>query len=73
MYSTMGRMLAQSIEAQITADELQVWFNQLTANIASGDFRTHNATMFDPASWPAMAQGVGFSEAARGALDTGSP
>ncbi|HLP97425.1 MAG TPA: nickel-dependent hydrogenase large subunit [Sideroxyarcus sp.] len=68
MYSTMGRMLAQSIETQVTADELQVWFNQLTANIAGGDFRTHNAAMFDPAGWPAMAQGIGFSEAARGAL-----
>ena len=68
MYPTMGRILAQSIEAQITADELQVWFNQLTANIASGDYRTHSAEKFDPATWPATAQGHGFSEAARGAL-----
>lgn len=68
MYSTMGRLLAQSVEAQIIADQLQVWFNQLTANVANGDFRTHDASKFDPATWPAMAQGVGFSEAARGAL-----
>ncbi|HZW25639.1 MAG TPA: nickel-dependent hydrogenase large subunit [Gallionella sp.] len=68
MYSTMGRMLAESIDTQVTADQLQVWFNQLTANIASGDFRTHNAAKFDPATWPATAQGVGFSEAPRGAL-----
>lgn len=68
MYSTLGRLLAQSVEAQIIADQLQVWFNQLTANVANGDFRTHDASKFDPATWPAMAQGVGFSEAARGAL-----
>ena len=68
MYSTMGRMLSQSIEAQVTADELQVWFNQLTANIAGGDFRTHNATLFNPASWPSSARGIGFSEASRGSL-----
>lgn len=68
MYSTMGRMLAESIDTQVVADELQVWFNQLTANIASGDFRTHNAAKFDPATWPATARGVGFSEAPRGAL-----
>ncbi|HEX5339019.1 MAG TPA: nickel-dependent hydrogenase large subunit [Gallionella sp.] len=68
MYSTMGRMLAQSIEAQVISDQLQVWFDQLTANVANGDFRTHDASKFDPATWPATAQGVGFSEAARGAL-----
>ena len=68
MYSTMGRTLAQSIDAHLVADELQVWFNQLTANVAGGDFHTHNAAKFDPATWPATAQGVGFNEAPRGAL-----
>lgn len=68
MYSTMGRILAQSIDTQLVADELQVWFNQLTANVASGDFRTHDAAKFDPSTWPATARGVGFTEAPRGAL-----
>ena len=68
MYSTMGRILAQSIDTQVVADQLQVWFNQLTANVAGGDFRTHNAAKFDPGTWPSTAQGVGFSEAPRGAL-----
>jgi hydrogenase large subunit len=68
MFSTMGRMLAEAIDTQIVADEQQVWFNQLTANIARGDFRTHDASKFDPATWPATARGVGFNEAPRGAL-----
>lgn len=68
MYSTMGRILAQSIDTQIIADELQVWFNQLTANVANGDFETHNNSKFDPSTWPASARGVGFNEAPRGAL-----
>ncbi|MFZ4538043.1 nickel-dependent hydrogenase large subunit, partial [Propionivibrio sp.] len=68
MYSTMGRILAQSIDTHVVADQLQVWFNQLTANVASGDFRTHNAAKFDPKTWPASCKGVGFSEAPRGAL-----
>lgn len=68
MYSTMGRILAQSIDTQVVADQLQVWFNQLTANVGSGDFRTHNAAKFDPSTWPSLAQGVGFTEAPRGAL-----
>jgi hydrogenase large subunit len=68
MYSTMGRILAQSIDTQVVADQIQVWFNQLTANVAAGDFRTHNAAKFDPTTWPASAKGVGFTEAPRGAL-----
>ena len=68
IYSTMGRILAQSIDTQVVADQLQVWFNQLTANVASGDFNTHNAAKFDPSTWPASAKGVGFTEAPRGAL-----
>jgi len=68
MYSTMGRILAQSIDTNVVADQLQVWFDQLTANVASGDFATHNATKFDPSTWPTSAKGVGFSEAPRGAL-----
>ncbi len=68
MYSTMGRLLATAIDTHVIADQMQVWFDQLTANVARGDFRTHNATMFDPASWPSTAQGVGFTEAPRGAL-----
>jgi hydrogenase large subunit len=69
MYSTMGRILAQSIDTQVVADQLQVWFNQLTANVASGDFKTHNAAKFDPSTWPKTgSKGVGFSEAPRGAL-----
>jgi hydrogenase large subunit len=68
MYSTMGRILAESIDTQLVADEMQVWFNQLTANIGSGDFRTHDASKFNPSTWPATTRGVGFNEAPRGAL-----
>ena len=68
MYSTMGRILAQSIDTQLVADQLQLWFDQLTANVAAGDFATHNATKFDPSTWPASAKGVGFTEAPRGGL-----
>jgi hydrogenase large subunit len=68
MYSTMGRILAQSIDTQLVADQLQIWFDQLTANVAAGDFSTHSAAKFDPSTWPTSAKGVGFSEAPRGAL-----
>ncbi len=51
MYSTMGRIVAQSIDTQVIADQLQGWFNDLKTNIKV-DLKTHNAEFFDPATWP---------------------
>ena len=69
MYSTMGRIVAQSIDTQVIADELQVWLDGLKANIAGGDLTTHNAEFFNPATWPdGPLQGVGYAEPPRGAL-----
>ena len=68
LYSTMGRTAARTLEAKILADEMAVWFDQLLDNIAAGDLRTHNNALFDPATWPSQARGVGFLEAPRGAL-----
>ena len=68
MYSTMGRIVAQSIDTQVIADQLQGWFNDLKTNIRS-DLTTHNAQFFDPATWPdGVLTGVGYTEAPRGAL-----
>lgn len=68
LYSTMGRTAARTLETKILADNMQSWFDQLTANIASGDLRTFNEAKWEPSSWPKKAQGVGFMEAPRGAL-----
>lgn len=68
LYSTMGRTLCRALEAQIIADEMQDWYQQLQENIAAGDLRTHNPELFDPATWPLQARGAGFLEAPRGAL-----
>jgi len=68
LYSTMGRTAARTLEAKILADEMSGWFKQLKDNIAAGDVRTHNAQLFDPATWPETAKGAGFLEAPRGAL-----
>jgi hydrogenase large subunit len=68
LYSTLGRLVAQSIDTRIMAERLSVWYGQLTANIARGELATHNAAKFDPATWPASARGVGFTEAPRGGL-----
>ena len=68
LYSTLGRTAARTLETKIFADAMQGWFDQLVANIKSGDTRTFNDERWDPGTWPARARGAGFMEAPRGAL-----
>ncbi|MFP4077070.1 MAG: nickel-dependent hydrogenase large subunit [Halochromatium sp.] len=68
LYSTMGRTAARTLETAIIVDELQGWYDNLVANIKSGDVKTFNETLWDPETWPQKAQGVGRMEAPRGAL-----
>jgi hydrogenase large subunit len=68
LYSTLGRTAARTLETKIIADTMQVWYDNLIANIKAGDVRTFNETLWEPSSWPKQAQGVGYMEAPRGAL-----
>ena len=68
LYSTLGRTAARTLETKIIADAMQGWYDQLVANIKAGDVRTFNETKWEPSSWPSHAQGVGVTEAPRGAL-----
>jgi hydrogenase large subunit len=68
MFSTMGRTAARALESKILADAMPQWYETLMANIKAGDVRTFNETLWEPATWPRHAQGVGFMEAPRGAL-----
>lgn len=68
MFSTLGRTAARTLETKIFADALMGWYNQLIDNIRNGDVKTHNETLWDPATWPSEARGVGYTEAPRGAL-----
>ena len=68
MFSTMGRTAARTLECKIFADAMPQWHANLMANINAGDVRTFNETLWEPSTWPNHAQGVGFTEAPRGAL-----
>ncbi len=68
LFSTLGRTAARTLETKIIGDAMQEWYNRLVANIKAGDTRTFNETSWEPATWPAHAQGAGFMEAPRGAL-----
>jgi len=68
LFSTLGRTAARTLETKILADTLQTWYDTLILNIKGGDTRTFNEKLWDPATWPRQAQGVGYMEAPRGGL-----
>jgi hydrogenase large subunit len=68
VFSTLGRTAARAIETKVFVDALQGYYQNLLANIASGDTKTFNGERWDPLSWPSHAEGFGFTEAPRGAL-----
>lgn len=68
LFSTLGRTAARTLETKIIGDNMQVWFDNLIANVKAGNTRTFDETKWDPSTWPSKAKGVGFMEAPRGAL-----
>ena len=68
MFSTLGRTAARTLETKIIVDMMAGWYEQLVANLRQGDLRLFNDQYWDPRTWPASCEGVGFMEAPRGAL-----
>jgi len=68
MFSTLGRTAARGLEASWAAHKMRYFQDKLVANIKAGDTATANVDKWEPHTWPKRAQGVGTSEAPRGAL-----
>jgi hydrogenase large subunit len=68
LFSTLGRVAARALEAEIVVSRLSAWVAQLDDNMAHGDVRLHNGEKWNPNSWPKSSQGFGFHEAPRGSL-----
>jgi len=68
LFSTLGRTAARGLETKLVSAWITEFYNDLTANIKIGDTNTFNGEKWDPATWPAKCEGVGMSEAPRGAL-----
>ncbi len=68
LFSTLGRTAARGLETQLIVHWMKGFYNDLVANIKSGDTRTFNNEKWEPKTWPAEAIGVGMTEAPRGAL-----
>jgi len=68
LFSTLGRTAARALETQLVIQWASEFYDTLITNIRNGDERMANMDLFDPKTWPATAQGVGYTEAPRGAL-----
>ncbi len=68
VFSTLGRTAARAFESKVIAYAMKDWYNDLLANIASGDTQNWNGEKWEPSTWPNHAEGAGWFEAPRGAL-----
>lgn len=68
LYSTLGRTAARGLETRLVVRWMKEFYDELIANIKAGDVNTFTREKWEPATWPATAEGVGMTEAPRGAL-----
>ena len=68
LFSTLGRTAARGLETKLIVGWLKGFFDDLVANIKRGDTITFTREKWEPASWPQTCEGVGMTEAPRGAL-----
>ncbi len=64
---TIGRTVARAVEAQMVAEALPGWLEALGSNLG-GDLAIADVTKWNPATWPAAAQGTAIGESPRGAV-----
>ncbi len=63
LFSTLGRTAARGIETLAIGEQIQVWVNELVANIKSGDTQT-----YEPYEMPNSGMGLGLNDVPRGSL-----
>jgi len=68
LFSTLGRIAARAIEAQVLVESMGMWVDALADGMARRDYRIQDTSKWDPSTWPADCFGAGFHEAPRGSL-----
>ena len=64
LFSTLGRVAARALEADIMVSRLSDWVAQLDDNMAHGNVRLHNGDKWNPSSWPKSCSGLWISRGA---------
>jgi Ni,Fe-hydrogenase I large subunit len=68
LFSTLGRLLARAIEAEVVVVQLDAWIREIKSTLASGDLAVANLEGWAPETWPATARGLSLGEGPRGAV-----
>jgi len=68
LFSTLGRTAARGLETKLIAGWNLEFYDSLISNIKAGDTTTFTREKWDPSEWPDISEGVGMTEAPRGAL-----
>jgi hydrogenase large subunit len=66
--STVGRIVAKAVEAQLLAGRAEDWLDELRGNLATGDIAVADLTRWEPDSWPTPAEGWSLGEGPRGSV-----
>ena len=68
LFSTLGRTAARGLESRLVVHWMKGFFDDLMAQVKVGELSTFTRDKWEPSTWPATAEGVGLTEAPRGAL-----
>ena len=68
LFSTLGRTAARALDAALAMGWLKEFFDELMGRVKIHEVSTFNGTLWEPKTWPVDAEGVGLTEAPRGAL-----
>lgn len=68
LFSTLGRTAARGLETKLVVNWMKSFYDDLLANIKNGQVSTFTREKWEPSTWPAECEGVGMTEAPRGAL-----
>jgi hydrogenase large subunit len=68
LFSTLGRTAARGLDAALAMKWLKEDYGHLMERVKINEVSTFNGERWDPKSWPKDAEGVGLTEAPRGAL-----
>ena len=68
LFSTLGRTAARGLETRLVVRWMKEFYDQLIDNVNSGITSTFTRERWSPSTWPDEADGVGLTEAPRGAL-----
>jgi hydrogenase large subunit len=68
LFSTLGRVAARALDAELAMNYLKEFYEELIGRVKINEVSTFNGELWEPKTWPADAEGVGLTEAPRGAL-----